>query len=510
MMPMARLNGQTLASLSATVRRPAYDRDQLAVGMAHLGVGAFHRCHQAEFTDDMLEQRFGDWGVVGINLRPPSLGETLGAQDGLYSRTLRHGSESQTRVIGCIRRVIDGSGDVATALEALAAANVSVVTATITEKGYCHVPASGQLDEHHPDVVHDLASPSQPRSAVGLLVEALDRRRRSHGTGLTLISCDNIPSNGRILGNVLLSYADERAPELAAWIRNEVRFPSTMVDRIVPASRSEDLERAAIACGLEDRAAVVGEPFRQWVIEDAFRSRRPDWDLAGAEFVADVGPYELVKMRLLNAAQSAWAYFGALSGLEYTFQSARDPVLGQLVAAMLAEEAAPTVPHVPTMPAASYIASVIDRVRNDAIRHTNHQVATDGSQKIVQRFLGPIRDRRRSGARFDTLALGVAGWIAYVLAAAPQFGSRWTAQDPWAEKIAHMAGRHGDVRSTVREIFAIEPIFGNDLGSDEFVAVLAAHVEGLLAAHPHQYLERQLRLVKAEGANWSKRDEARG
>lgn len=492
-MPMARLNGDTLASLPAAVRRPAYDRSRLAIGMAHLGMGAFHRCHQAEFTDDMLEHRFGDWGVVGINLRPPLLGETLGAQDGLYSRTLRRGSESETRVIGCIRRVIDGGNDVGSAVDAIAAPNISVVTITITEKGYCHVPASGKLDERHPDVVHDLASPARPRSAIGVLAEALDRRRHTHGTGLTLISCDNVQSNGNVLRNVLLAFAQERAPDLAAWIVDQVRFPSTMVDRIVPASQSEDLERAAVACGLEDRAAVIGEPFRQWVIENAFQGRRPAWDIAGAEFVSDVRPYELVKMRLLNAAQSAWAYLGALAGLEYTFQSARDRVLRQLVTTMLEEETAPTVPHVPSMPAASYVASVIDRVQNDAVRHTNHQVATDGSQKIIQRFLNPIRDRLRGGERVDHLALGVAGWMAYLLAASPRFGKRWAAQDPWAERVANIAQRHGDATSTVGEIIAIEPIFGEDLRNEAFIAIVAPHVEGLLSTDPYQYLARQIR-----------------
>lgn len=492
MMPTARLSGRTLASLSATVRRPAYDRNQLAIGMAHLGVGAFHRCHQAEFTDDMLEQRFGDWGVVGINLKPPLLGETLGVQDGLYSRTLRRGSESETRVIGCIRRVIDGGNDMASAIDAIASPEISVVTITITEKGYCHVPASGKLDERHQDVVHDLANPSRPRSAIGLLVEALDRRRRAHGNGLTLVSCDNIPSNGDVLRDVLLTFAEGRSREIAAWIRGETCFPSTMVDRIVPASQAEDFERAAMACGLEDHAAVVGEPFRQWVIEDAFRGRRPEWDLAGAEFVSDVRPYELVKMRLLNAAQSAWAYLGALAGLEFTFQSARDPVLGQLVTEMLVEESAPTVPDVPSMRAMSYIPSVVDRVRNDAVRHTNHQVATDGSQKIVQRFLNPIRDRLHAGERYGILALGVAGWIAYLVAGTSRFGNRWTPQDPWAERIGNVALSHGEAGALVKEIVAIEPIFGNDLRSDEFVALLAVHVEGLLSANPHRYIARQL------------------
>lgn len=315
---MPRLADQTLDLLPPGVRRPRYDRAALKIGMAHIGVGAFHRCHQAEYTDDVIEQEPGDWGVVGINLRPPSLGSTLEPQDGLYSRALRQGDEVELRVIGCIKRVIDGGESPDTAIAALASSSVVLSTLTITEKGYCHVPASGALDEGNEDILHDLRHPAAPRSALGLLTGALERRRTTHGKGMTLISCDNIPSNGHLLRQVLTDFARVRSPALADWIASEVRFPSTMVDRIVPATQSQDFDYARLECGLDDQGAVVGEPFRQWVVENDFSHGRPAWELAGAQFVQDVQPYELTKMRLLNAAQSAFAYYGALCGHSLT------------------------------------------------------------------------------------------------------------------------------------------------------------------------------------------------
>jgi len=243
--------------------------------MGHIGVGAFHRCHQAEYTDDALEAEFGPWGVVGINIRGPRLAETLGAQDGLYVRTLRRGDESDLRVIGCIRQTIDAEREIEVALEALARPEISVVTLTVTEKGYCYRPATGRIDEANPDIAHDLSEGAPPRSLPGVLVAALERRKERGAGGLTLISCDNIPANGRILAAVVEEFAARRAPDLLGWLADNVRFPSTMVDRIAPATTGRDLARVAQACGLEDRATVVGEPFRQWAIEDDFYGDRP-------------------------------------------------------------------------------------------------------------------------------------------------------------------------------------------------------------------------------------------
>jgi len=486
---MGRLGAASLAGLARTIRRPSYDRTRLAVGMAHLGVGAFHRCHQSEYTDDALEAEFGPWGEVGISIRAPQLEPTLGAQGGLYTRTLRDEGRSELRVIGCMREVIDAQDDSNLAVTALAAPRISIVTMTVTEKGYCHFPATGALDLNHPDIVHDLADNGSPRSVPGVLVAALDRRRQSGAGGLTLMSCDNIPGNGKILSNVVTALAERRSPVLAAWIAGQVRFPSSMVDRIVPATTSADLAAATDSLGMEDRAAVVGEPFRQWVIEDDFHGARPRWDLAGAELVGDVEPYELIKMRVLNGAQSTMSYLGALVGLEYTFQDVRDPLIAGFVRRMLVDETARGLPS-GAMDVPDYIELTFRRLHNTAIQHRNHQIATDGSQKIVQRLLNPIRACIEQGRGYDHLAAAVAAWMAYLLHGSRRFGARWTPSDPWADRARRIADDVGnDPLALTRAMLAIEPIFGTDLSAnDMFARTVARHLQGWLVEDPRRHL----------------------
>src|SRR5258707_5807236 len=269
---MRRQSRSTLPELPPSVRQPRYDRESLKIGMAHIGVGAFHRCHQVEFIEDMLEVRFGPWGVMGINLTAPSLAELLAPQDCLYSRTLRQDTRAETRIIGALRDVIDvadkPSADAAIA--ALGGPEISVATITVTEKGYCLTPSTGALDLDNPALRADLDGGFPPRTLLGLLAHALDRRRQTGGTPLTLISCDNVPSNGARLGAAMLRFAALQSAELTRFIEDHVTFPSTMVDRIVPATEPEDVDKVSEALGARDPAAVVGEPFRQWVIEDRF------------------------------------------------------------------------------------------------------------------------------------------------------------------------------------------------------------------------------------------------
>ncbi|RVA17548.1 mannitol dehydrogenase family protein, partial [Mesorhizobium sp. M7D.F.Ca.US.004.03.1.1] len=294
------LSPALLERLPAAVQTPAYHRAALAAGMAHLGVGAFHRCHQAEYTDDLLSLHFDRWGVIGINIRPPSLTETLGRQSGLYTRLIRENSHIEARVIGSILEVVDSQASVAPALDVLSSPDIELVTMTVTEKGYCQIPSSGELDLGHPDIVHDLANPERPRSVPGILAKALELRRATHGRPLTLLSCDNIPTNGVILANVVQAFAERRENGLAEWIEANATFPSAMVDRIAPAVTQDDLDSVEQWFGYRDAAVAVGEPFRQWVIERKFAGRMPRWDLVGATFVDDVTPFEHLKMRVLN------------------------------------------------------------------------------------------------------------------------------------------------------------------------------------------------------------------
>ena len=357
---MRRLSRSLLPELPPSVRQPQYDRESLKIGMAHIGVGAFHRCHQAEFIDDMLEVRFGPWGVMGINLAAPSLADLLAPQDCLYSRTLRQDARAETRIIGALRDVIDvtDKASAEAAVAALGGPEISVATMTVTEKGYCLTPSTGALDLDNPALRADLEGGFPPRTLLGLLALALERRRQSGAAPLTLISCDNVPSNGARLGAAMLKFAALRSAELTRWIEDQVTFPSTMVDRIVPATAPEDIDTVSEALGVRDPAAVVGEPFRQWVIEDKFAGERPPLDLAGAQFVADAKPYEQIKMRVLNAAQSTLAHQGALVGHEFTYQAAADPMLAALTRKMLEQETSTTLPKLTGMEVASVYRSV--------------------------------------------------------------------------------------------------------------------------------------------------------
>jgi len=490
-----RLSQDHLARLPQRVRRPHYDRAKLRIGMAHIGVGAFHRCHQAEFTDDMLEARFGDWGVVGINLREPRLVDLLAAQDGLFSRTLRQDGGARTRVVGCLRSVIDATDPEPSALavQTLAASSLGVVTMTVTEKGYCRVPATGALDLIDPDIAHDLCGAAPPRTLPGLLCLALERRRMTHGEGLTLLSCDNVPSNGDLLRGVLVAFAATRSAALARWIDERVAFPNSMVDRIVPATTPQDLQFAASALGAADAGAVSGEPFRQWVIEDRFAAARPPWDLAGALFVSDARPFELIKMRILNAAQSMLSHLGALVGHQFSFEAVADPVLAALTRHMLERESLSTLPDVEGTAARPAIDTALKRIANTAIRHRCHQIGTDGSQKIAQRLLNPLRERLAAGREAPLLTLSVAAWIAYCLAGATRFGRRWQICDPCAAAMIAIGDAPGaSFEDMAKAALALHAIFGTDLAAPPLLAGLARHLAGLLSGAPRTYLAERL------------------
>ena len=485
-----RLGPSLLARLPEAVRRPAYDRSALSAGIAHIGVGAFHRCHQAEYTDDLLQQRFDRWGIVGVNIRPPTLTDTIGRQGGLYTRLLRSGSAVDARVIGSIVSVVDSQDSPSPALDVLASPEIDLVTLTVTEKGYCHRPSTGELDFDAPDIAHDLANPEAPRSLPGLIVRALEQRRATHGQPLTVMSCDNIPSNGAILSRVVGALAERRDNRLAEWIAANAAFPSTMVDRIVPATSQADHDTVEQSLGFRDEAVVAGEPFRQWVIETRFAGRFPRWDLVGASFVEDVAPFELLKMRVLNAAQSTLAPLGVLARLDYTCDDMADPVLSGFVRRMLLEESVPTLPPVPGIAPERYVEQSLDRLRNTAIRHRNHQIATDGSQKIVQRLLNPIRERLARGEGAALLAVPVAAWIAYVAFSSERLGRRWLVADPFADQIAAIATRiGGDAPALAAAILSIDAIFDGELAASiPFRTAVAEGLRAFLSDDPRAYV----------------------
>ena len=459
-----RLSNQTLAALPEMVQRPAYVRDAVAPGIVHLGVGAFHRAHQAVYTDDVLARDPG-WGIVAASLRSPDTRDALEPQDGLYALAVRSGEGESVRVIGSISRVLVAPESPASLLAAMADPRVRIVSLTVTEKGYCHDPATGELNEEHPDIRYDLAAPGTPRTAIGFIVEALHRRRTAGVRPFTVLTCDNLPANGRLTKRVLDRFAELRDPDLGAFIGSELVCPSTMVDRITPATTDEDRRRIAEALGLEDGWPVVTEPFSQWVIEDRFPTGRPAWEEAGAELVADVEPYELLKLRLLNGAHSSLAYLGYLAGYETVAETMADPAFAGFVRRIM-DEAAATLDMPAGIDVAAYRAALIERFKNPALKHRTWQIAMDGSQKLPQRLLGTVRDRLRAGAPFPSVALGIAGWMRYVTGR-DEAGRAIEVRDPLAPRLRAVADAAGlSAERLAPALLSVGEIFGADLPAD--------------------------------------------
>lgn len=326
------------------------------------------------------------------------------------------------------------------------------------------------------------------------MARALERRRATHGQPLTLLSCDNIPTNGVILETVVRTFAEWHGNGLADWIAGNATFPSAMVDRIAPAVTQDDLDSVEQWFGYRDAAVAVGEPFRQWVIERKFAGRVPRWDLVGASFVDDVTPFEHLKMRVLNGAQTTLATLGVLAGLEHTSDAIADPLLADFIRRMLVEETLPTLTPVPGIEPLAYVEQSLGRLRNTAIRHRNHQIATDGSQKIVQRLLNPIRDRLRQGESIALLSIPVAGWMAYLIQASEKFGKRWPVSDPYAGKVAAIADATGrDAQALAAGILAIDTIFDPGLAANEtFRRAVTSALDGLLSDDPMATVRRNL------------------
>ena len=487
---MKRLHPDRLADLPSAVARPRYDRAALGTGIVHLGIGAFHRAHEAVYTEDALAVAPGEWGITGVSLRSPDTRDALQPQGGLYTVAVRDAAGERLRVVGTVTELLVAPEAPEAVLDRLTRPSVRIASLTVTEKGYCHDPATGALDENHPDIRHDLAFPSRPRTAPGFLVEALDRRRRAGLAPFTVLSCDNLPSNGETASRILRRFAELRDPALARWIEDEVAFPSSMVDRIVPATTDEDRATVARGLGVEDAWPVMTEPFTQWVIEDHFTAGRPAWERVGAELVADVRPYEHMKLRLLNGSHSCIAYLGYLGGYQTVSDAMADPAYARLVRGLMDLEVTPTLEVPPGADLVRYKQALIERFRNPALRHRTWQIAMDGTQKLPQRLLGPIRERLAKGQRIDRLALAVAAWMRYATGR-DEKGEAIDVRDPMAARLAAVAGEAGDDPATLaRGYLALREVFGDDLpGNPAFVDAVTGALQSLFARGARRTVE---------------------
>lgn len=442
-------------SLPAGIAAPGYDLGAVTPGIVHIGLGGFHRAHFARYTHDLMETDPAalGWGIVGSGLRASdsALLAALDRQDGLYTLVERDAGGETRTVIGSIVGTIDASASSAALLDAIARPATRIVSITVSEHGYHLDGPTKTLDLDHPAIRADRAEPHAPRTMPGILVEAYRRRRDAGGRAFTALSCDNIPHNGKILRAAVLALAGASDPTLASWIASEARFPSSMVDRITPVPTPAEIAALAAETGIDDSAALFAEAFRQWVIEDDFADGRPDWDRVGAQFVADVTPYETMKLRLLNASHLAIAGLGTLSGYETIGETIGDPLIRRYMARLMDAETGPTLPPVPGIDLPRYKATLIERFANPAIRDTTRRVNTDAPVNLL---LDPLRDRLAAGQSIDLLALGLAAWCRRV---------RDEARNAVEPSLVHQRAQDGGDDPTA--ILSIEPVFGQ-IGRD--------------------------------------------
>ena len=484
---MTALSSATLSSLSVSV--PTYDRDAASVGIVHFGFGNFHRSHMARYVDRLMESGEGlDWGICGVGVleQDATMRDVMNAQDCLFTLVLRHPDGSlEPRVIGSVLEYLYGPDDASTVQERLDDPAVRIVSLTVTEGGYLKNPATGAFDAENPSVVHDLAHPDHPRTAFAYVVEGLRRRRDAGVAPFTVLSCDNLQGNGDYARQAFVGFARLVDPELADWIDATVSFPNCMVDRITPSTT--DADRAALSreFGIDDGWPVPAEPFTQWVVEDEFPAGRPALESVDVQFVDDVRPYELMKLRLLNASHQAIAYFGAPLRYVLVDEALRDDRIRTYLERYMADEAVPTLGELPGIDLDAYMATLIERFSNPGIRDTLVRLATDGSNRMATFTLPAIRSNIDAGRPIRLGAAMVAAWAEYwALIGRGEIVPPEVPEDVYA---AEMTTAAGDPRP---EAFVeIEVLFG-DLRKDEtFLAEYLGQRAALVARGVHATLD---------------------
>ena len=474
-----RLNKTTQLQVKDSVQQPDYAMVNRC-GIVHLGIGAFHRAHQAVYTDKIMQQSNAMWGICGVSLRRPAMRDALAPQDYLYTVIEKSAQHETARIIAVLQQVLVAAENPSAVVAQMAHDDCKIVSLTITEKGYYHDPASGKLKKASVDIQDDLQDLTTPKTALGFIVAALQQRYLNQQLPFTVLSCDNLPHNGRLLRHLVLEFAALVDLGLAAWIEQEVAFPSTMVDRIVPATTEDDIIAAEKMLGVNDQAMVNCERFTQWIIEDQFCNERPPWELAGAQFVQQVAAFEKMKLCLLNGCHSVLAYLGYLANYEFIYQVMEHPVFVTLIDRMMTNEIIPTLVVPEGMDLFAYKDQLIERFKNPNIKHKTYQIAMDGSQKLPQRLLNTIRARIAIKQDYKLLALAVAAWIRYACGVDEQ-GTHIFVQDPLAETFAAIAAKESDnAEQLVKQFISITEIFGSDLAiNQDFLDTITLQLQQL-------------------------------
>src|SRR4051794_2695584 len=476
---MPLLDPESLPLLPSAVSRPTYDRAQVRTGIVHVGVGAFHRSHQAMYIDRLLEQgQVLEWGICGVGVLPSDrrMAEVMAAQDGLYTLVTRYADGTfEARVVGSIVQYLLAPDDPEAVVEKMADDQTRIVSLTVTEGGYSVSPVTGAFDPSGPDIAHDLQHGATPRTTFGLITEALRRRRQRGSAPFTVASCDNIQHNGDVARSTFTAFAALQDPDLSAWMGREVSFPNSMVDRITPATTDEDRAEVAKRYGVDDRWPVVCEPFTQWVLEDRFGLGRPPLEDAGVQVVDDVEPYELMKLRLLNASHQALAYLGHLAGYRLVHDAAQDPLFRRFLLGYMEQEAMPTLRPVTGIDLRRYCRDVVERCSNPAIRDTLARLAFDGSERLPKWLLPVVRENLAAGGEIRRSALVVAAWARYAEGVDEQ-GRPIEVVDRRRDVLTANARRH---RENPLSFLADPDLFGNLVDDARFTSAYLAALSSL-------------------------------
>lgn len=472
-----KLNQASLSRLPQNVRVPKYDRTQITNGIVHIGVGGFHRSHQALYLDEYFHQNPGsDWGICGVGLveHDRRMRDALLSQDCLYTLVERSQEGDRARIIGSIARYLFAPDNRQAVIEALADPKCRIVTLTITESGYYYIEGSGAFDLNHPTIQHDLHHPDQPIGTYGFLTAALKKRREQGLAPFTVLSCDNIQGNGDMVRKMLTTFAEMRDPSLGSWIDQNVAFPNCMVDRITPLTTPEDIKMVADQFGIDDAFPCVGEPFTQWVIEDNFCAGRPNWETVGVQMTDDVHPYEMMKIRLLNASHMLIGYLGSLAGYTYVYEVMADPLFVQAVANLM-DEVTPTLKPVPGINLDDYKKTLIERFSNPKIRDQLPRLCLNGSAKLPKFVLGSLRDKLELGGAIDYLSLIIAAWCRYLNGYDDQ-NRQFPIDDPLADILTQRANSG---KTDPKPLLSIFEIFGDLIESPRFVETVADKLRSL-------------------------------
>lgn len=473
---MSLLSADLLQTLPSNVDRPTYDRRCVRTGIVHLGLGAFHRAHQAIYTDAALERGDMRWGTVGVELRRRHTVDLLAAQDHLYTVTERDGDTARTRLVGAVHGALFAPESLPALLRLIADPAVSIVSLTVTEKGY-YRGADGRLDANAPEMRQDLATPGSPRTALGVIAAGLALRPAD--APLTVLSCDNMPSNGDALRALLVDYTERFNGALARRVRDDVGFPNSMVDRIVPAATPESLDWAQARLGARDRAAIVCEPFSQWVVEDRFAGPRPRWEEAGALVTNDVRPYETMKLRLLNGSHSAIAYLGQLRGRPTVADAMADPLIATFVDGVMTRDLLATIDVPRGYDARGYCGTLMRRFRNPTLAHRTEQIAMDGTQKVPLRWLPALAESAAANVERPYLERALAIWLHYLTTARDEQGRALTISDPGAPSLTARIRGAGSPADAVEAVFAAPAFAQAGAWPDALIRRIGMHLSML-------------------------------